>query len=81
MCGPSEDAAIWTAAQAVPRTNKKYELKPCDVYGDEWLVECILADGDVMMTRFSGPYAKERATGHTYLLNLECNAHLYGGSR
>lgn len=42
-------------------------LAPCKLYPGEWLVEQVGSDGEVSMTRFSGPRAEERAKGYLAL--------------
>lgn len=39
----------------------KYETAECKIYSGEWLAEAVGQDGEVYMTRFSGPKAKARA--------------------
>lgn len=46
-----------------------YEASPEPDYPEEWRVEAVGSDGEIYLTRFSGPDSKARAIQYAYWKN------------
>lgn len=45
------------------------EVKECSLHPSEWIVEDIGGEGEVYMTRFSGPDSENRARDYAEFMN------------